>query len=125
MLVIEIHNQQYFTEYLRESEREREMASLNTSLSSTFNLIYHQRHQRGNNKYCTTVSRDTASTASFLVVEHKGERLVTHRLAKPFRQPQKRIFSVINMANNLQLLWLQLQRHGFIECGHFFSIILV
>jgi len=48
-------------------ERERrEMASLNMSLS------YHQRHKQGNDKYCTTVSRTTASTVSFHVVEDKG-----------------------------------------------------
>jgi len=54
-------------------ERERrEMASLNMLLS------YHQRHQWGNDKYCTTVSRTTASTALLFVVEHKGKRLLTH-----------------------------------------------
>ena len=95
-------------EYLRESEREREMASLNTSLSSTFNLIYHQRHQRGNNKYYITVSRTTASTASFLVVEHKGKHPITHGLPNPVGN-HKNIFSVINIANSLQLLWLHLQ----------------
>jgi len=82
----------------------------------------YRRHQRGSDKYYTRVSRTTASTASFLVVEHKGKRLVTHRLAKLYH---KNIFSVINMANSLQLLWLQLQRHGFIERGHLSSIALV
>ena len=88
------------------------MASLNTSLS------YHQRHQWGNDKYYATVSRTTASTASFLVVEHKGKHPITHGLPNPVGN-HKNIFSVINMANSLQLLWLQLQRHSFIEYGHF------
>jgi len=51
------------------------------------------------------------------VVEHKGERLVTHELPNPVGN-HKNIFSIINMANSLQLLWLQLQRHGFIKRGH-------
>ena len=104
---------------LRSTIMATKYGSLNTSLSQTFNLIYHQRHQRGNDKYYTTVSRATASTALFLVVEHKGERLVTHQPAN-----HKNIFSVINMANSLQLFWLQLQRHGFIERGRLSSIIL-
>jgi len=68
------------------------MASLNMLLS------YHQRHKWGNDKYYTTVSRTTASTALLFVVEHKGKRLITHGLPNPVGNHN--IFSVINMANS-------------------------
>ena len=100
--------------YEREGERERErekrerdMASLNMSLCrlSTWSII---RHQQGNTKYYTTVSRNTASTASFLVVKLKGERLVTHRLAKPCRQPQKHLAAALASASKT---WFQIIMH--------------
>ena len=77
MLVIRIHNQQYFYGSIYKRERERERERVSDDFTEHVAFVYFQpnlllRYQQGNNKYYTTVSRATAGTASFLVVEHKG-----------------------------------------------------